>query len=100
MILSQTVAWGQLLLLPLDVAISSYSPDTFLTVYSIVYSIIFVLVTFLIPMAINFYESDAADSFLSRFLWSILYSIIVTAIWSIYIFVSYVWVGLYNNGGI
>ena len=49
-------------------------------------------------MAINFYESDPADSFISRIGWSILYSIIVTLIWAVYIFVSYVWVGLYTIG--
>jgi hypothetical protein len=55
-IVSQALAWGQLLLLPLDLSISQSDPSSnFLTAYEVFYSIIFALVVFLNPIAMNFY---------------------------------------------
>lgn len=55
-IVSQAFAWGQLLLLPLDLSITTADPSSnFLLVYEIVYPIIFALVVFLNPLAMHFY---------------------------------------------
>jgi hypothetical protein len=55
-IVSQGLAWGQLLLLPLDLSITSNdSSSNFLLVYEIVYPIVFALVAFLNPLAMNYY---------------------------------------------
>lgn len=55
-LLSQTLAWGQLLLLPLDQAVDGGSEgSTYYLVYYILYPIIFVLVAFLNPFAMFLY---------------------------------------------
>ena len=64
-----------------------------------IYPIIFALVVFLNPLAMNYYESDEADSFASRFGWSILYALIVTAVWAAMVFISFVWLGVYTYMG-
>jgi hypothetical protein len=46
-IISQALAWGQLLLVPLDLGVSGSS--TMQTVYSIVYILIFVFSVFIMP---------------------------------------------------
>jgi hypothetical protein len=35
----------------------------------------------------------------SRVVWSILYAFIVAAVWCVFIFVSYIWLGVYEFGG-
>lgn len=47
----------------------------------------------------SFYESDESSSFGARFGWSIIYSIGISAMWCAYVFISYVWVGLYTYDG-
>ena len=55
-ILSLPLAWGQLLLLPLDQAVDGANDDsTYYLVYYILYPIIFVLVAFLNPFAMFLY---------------------------------------------
>jgi hypothetical protein len=84
----------------LDLSLTQSDPSSnFLLAYEVIYSIIFALVCFLNPLAMNFYESDESDSFLARFGWSVVYSLIVTAVWAVLIFVSFVWLGLYPAGG-
>ena len=56
-----------------------------------------VLIAFLNPFAINYYESDEADSTCSRVVWSALFAGIVALIWCGWIFISYVWLGVYDN---
>ena len=99
-VISQALAWGQILLLPLDLSISISNPETdFSLIYFIIYPIIFAFVAFLNPFAIFFYESDENDTILSRICWSILYSAIIAIVWCVGIFVSYVWVSPYNFEG-
>lgn len=58
-ILSQALAWGQVLLLPLDLSVNGNDPDTnFNVVYYIYYPIVFFITAFLNPFAMFFYESD------------------------------------------
>lgn len=99
--MSQALAWGQLLLLPLDLSITQSDPSSnFIVAYEVIYPIIFTLVVFLNPLAMNFYESDESDSFASRLGWSVLYAFIVTAVWAAMVFISYVWLGVYSYMGI
>lgn len=58
-ITSQALAWGQLLLLPLDLSITTSDPSSnFILAYEVIYPIIFSMIIFLNPLATNFYESD------------------------------------------
>jgi hypothetical protein len=99
-IVSQALAWGQLLLLPLDLSITQSDPSSnFLLVYEVIYPIIFAMVVFLNPLAMNFYESDEGDNFGTRIGWSFLYAFIITAVWSALVFISYVWLGVYTYAG-
>ncbi len=55
-ILSQTLAWGQILILPLDLGVGGAATgNTFYLVYYILYPIIFVLIAFVNPFAMFFY---------------------------------------------
>lgn len=57
----QALAWGQLLLIPLDVqsSLSAGSIDSVMyIVYSVVYIIIFAFVAWIIPFTIFLYETD------------------------------------------
>jgi hypothetical protein len=95
------LAWGQILLIPLDIA-NGYSNGTssMETLYSVVYIIIFIFTSFVIPFNIFLYESDEEDSLMSRILWSILFAIAICAIWSVFIFVSYIWLSKYTVNGV
>ena len=98
-ILSQTLAWGQMLLLPLDQGVDGVdSGSTFYLVYYVLYPIIFVLVAFLNPFAMFLYESDEGERLSRRVLWSSLFALAVAAIWIAFVFISYVWLGVYTVG--
>lgn len=100
-ILSQFLAWSQILLLPLDQGVEGSNPDsTFYLVYYILYPIIFTLIAFFNPFALFFYESDDTDSMGSRICWSAIYALIVAAIWCAFTFISYVWLSVYDINGI
>jgi hypothetical protein len=99
-IISQALAWGQVLLLPLDLSVDgSDSSSTFYLVYYVYYPIVFFITAFLNPFAMSFYESDESDSMCSRVGWSFCFAFIGTAVWSAFIFISYVWLGLYTFDG-
>jgi prepilin signal peptidase PulO-like enzyme (type II secretory pathway) len=86
------------LLLPLDLSVSlDGSSDSFELVYSIYYPVVLFFVGFLNPVAMFFYESDEAESTGKRVLWSVLFAFAGTALWSAFIFISYVWVGVYDS---
>jgi presenilin-like A22 family membrane protease len=58
-IVSQALAWGQVLLLPLDLSVNGNDPSTtFNIVYYVYYPIVFFITAFLNPFAMFFYESD------------------------------------------
>jgi len=85
------------LLLPLDLSVDGSDPSsTFYIVYYIYYPIVFFIIAFLNPFAMFFYESDESDTMGSRVGWSFCFAFIVAAVWSAYIFISYVWLGLYT----
>lgn len=100
-ILSQVLAWSQILLLPLDQGVDgAASGSTFYLVYYILYPIIFTLIAFFNPFALFYYESDPTDSVGSRVCWSAIYAFIVTAIWCGFTFISYVWLSVYDIDGV
>lgn len=70
------------------------------TVYSVVYIVIFAFTSFVIPFNMFLYESDEDDSTRSRILWSGFYAFAVCAIWSAFVFVSYIWLSKYSNNGV
>lgn len=90
------MAWGNLLLLPLDLSLTPSNPH-FVIAYDVYYPVMLVLIAFLNPFAINFYESDEADSVCSRVVWSGLFAGLVALIWCGWVFISYVWLGVYDN---
>ena len=99
--MSQIIAWGQILIIPLDLGLGGAATDSnFKLVYQIFFPIIFALVAFINPFAIFLYESDPNDSPCSRFIWSFLYAFIVAAIWSAFIFISYIWLGKFDIDGV
>ena len=101
MILSQTLAWSQILLLPLDLGVEGAGKgSSFDVVYFILYPSIFILIAFLNPFAMSFYESDPTDSMSSRLCWSSLHALMIAAIWSSLTFISYVWLGIYSLAGV
>ena len=98
--MSQTLAWSQILILPLDLEVGgATSNGNFHLLYYVLYPSIFGLVAFINPFAMFFYESDDTDSMCSRISWSLFYSLIVAVIWSGLIFISYIWLGVYQVGG-
>lgn len=100
-VFSQFLAWGQLLLIPLDVSNGLGSDsDSMQILYSVVYIVIFVFTSFIIPFNIFLYESDEEDSMQSRILWSILFSIAICGLWSAFIFISYIWLAKYTVSGV
>lgn len=65
-----------------------------------VYIVIFVFTSFIIPFNIFLYEADEEDSFMSRVLWSLLFAAGICAIWSGYIFITYIWLSKYTVNGV
>ena len=66
-------------------------------IYSIIYVLIFVFVAWIVPFTIFLYESDESDSLGSRICWSILFAFGIGALWSVLIFVSYIWLSVYTD---
>jgi hypothetical protein len=94
-IISQALAWGQLLLVPLDLGVSGSSAMQ--TVYSIVYILIFVFSVFIMPFISALYESDEEDSLLKRILYSAAYAFAITAVWCAVVFISFIWLSKYTT---
>ena len=100
-ILSQILSWGQILLIPMDLGLQGVLDDNnFEVVYQVIFPIILGLVCFINPLAIFLYESDPNDSGCARGVWSILYAFIVAAIWCGFVFISYIWLGRFDIGGV
>lgn len=99
-ILSQTLAWSQILLLPLDLGVQGASPSsTFPSFYYALYPIIFVIVAFINPLAIFLYETDPDEPFSKRICWSSIFAGISAAVWLAYSFFSYIGLGVYDVQG-
>lgn len=89
------------MIIPLDISNSLGSDSTSMEIlYSVVYIVIFAFTSFIIPFTMFLYQSDQEDSLIKRVLWSLLFSGIVCAIWSVLIFVSYIWLSKYTYNGV
>lgn len=93
------LTWGQLLLVPLDVAnANSNGGIDMLVFYSIVYIIVYIFVTALVPFMIFLYESDEDDPLMKRVLWALFSTFLVQVFTALLIFVSYNWLSIYYVG--
>jgi hypothetical protein len=94
-VVAQALAWGQLLIIPLDVSTSTEIDSGIMNIiYNVVYWSIFFISVFVIPFATGIYESGESDSMLSRVCWSFVYALVISIVFSAIIFISYIWLGI------
>ncbi len=97
-IFCQGLAWGQLLLIPLDLSLSGDGNQSAMNViYSIVYVVIFTFTAFIIPFTTFIYEEDPTETWGKRIGFSVLYTFGIGALWSAIIFISYIWLSKYTE---
>ncbi|KRX00407.1 hypothetical protein PPERSA_03628 [Pseudocohnilembus persalinus] len=91
-VLGLCMSWGQLLLLPLDIANSRGTGGgiDMELLWSIIYYTIFALLGFFIPQAIFYYESDEDKPLVSRILESILSEVVFAIFFGLTLILSYI----------